>query len=92
MMTSREQFLAALHGEKPDRPQLAHEILSSDAVAFLINYFSEPAALGVEMNWGSPTQLPIYRSYPGSGDARPALQDRSDEFQCRSGYSLRNNG
>ena len=41
-----------------------HEVLGFDAVSFIINYFNEPAALGVEMDWGSPTELPVYKSHP----------------------------
>jgi MtaA/CmuA family methyltransferase len=41
-----------------------HEVLGFDAAAFIINYFSEPAALGVELNWGDPTTLPMYLSHP----------------------------
>lgn len=100
-MTPRERFLAALHGETPDRPPLAHvsalttvelqehtgcampdahhdpvqlarlcyanhETLGFDAVTFIINFFNEPAALGVKMNWGSKTELPMYASHPWS--------------------------
>lgn len=100
-MNSRERFLAALAGEKPDRTPLAHvaalttvglqeatgctmpavhhdpeqlarlcaanhEVLRFDAVTFNINYFGEPAALGVEMDWGGPAQLPMYASHPWS--------------------------
>jgi [methyl-Co(III) methanol-specific corrinoid protein]:coenzyme M methyltransferase len=105
-MTSRERFLAALHGREPDRPPLAHvaalttvelqvatgcfmpdvhhnparlarllaanhEVLVFDAVTFIINYFNEPAALGVEMDWGLPDTLPVYKSHPWlqAGDA-----------------------
>ena len=98
-MTSRERFLAALNGEKPDRPPLAHvsalttvelqdqtgcfmpdahldaeqlarlcyanhEVLGFDAVTFIINFFNEPAALGVEMSWGAKNELPVYTSHP----------------------------
>ena len=41
-----------------------HDILGFDAVTFNINYFGEPAALGCEMDWGTPTQLPTYTSHP----------------------------
>ncbi len=41
-----------------------HEVLGYDAVGFLINYFTEPATLGVAMDWGSPSELPMYRSHP----------------------------
>jgi [methyl-Co(III) methanol-specific corrinoid protein]:coenzyme M methyltransferase len=49
-----------------------HEVLGFDAVTFIINYFNEPAALGVEMDWGHPEQLPVFRSHPwqSAGDAR----------------------
>ncbi|HPO15541.1 MAG TPA: uroporphyrinogen decarboxylase family protein [Candidatus Hydrogenedentes bacterium] len=98
-MNSRERFLAALKGEKVDRPAVAHvavltslelqehtgcwmpsvhhdaaqqaallaanhDVLGYDAVGFLINYFIEPAALGTAMEWGSPSELPMYRSHP----------------------------
>jgi [methyl-Co(III) methanol-specific corrinoid protein]:coenzyme M methyltransferase len=98
-MNSRERFLAALCGEKPDRTPLAnvaaltpvelqertgcrmpeahldpeklvglcaanHEVLGFDAVSFVINFFNEPAALGVKIDWGSPTALPMYASHP----------------------------
>jgi len=57
-----------------------HDILGFDAVTFNINYFGEPAALGCEMNWGGPAQLPTYTSNPwrNGDDARvPAdLLDR----------------
>lgn len=100
-MNSRERFLAALNGEKPDRTPVAHvsalttvelqemtgcympqvhldagqlarlcwanhEVLGFDAVTFNINYFGEPAALGVKMNWGSETDYPNYESHPWS--------------------------
>jgi len=41
-----------------------HEVLGFDAVSFIINYFGEPAALGVQMDWGGPAQLPVFRSHP----------------------------
>ena len=41
-----------------------HEILGFDGVSFIINYFGEPAALGVDMDWGGPEQLPAFRSHP----------------------------
>jgi [methyl-Co(III) methanol-specific corrinoid protein]:coenzyme M methyltransferase len=41
-----------------------HEVLGFDAVSFVINFFNEPAALGVEIDWGSPTALPMYGSHP----------------------------
>ena len=41
-----------------------HELLGFDAVTFIINYFGEPAALGVEIDWGGPTQLPVFTSHP----------------------------
>lgn len=41
-----------------------HDVLGFDAVSFIINYFGEPAALGVEMNWGGPAELPVYKSHP----------------------------
>lgn len=41
-----------------------HEILGFDAVTFIINYFGEPAALGCEMDWGNPRQLPMFLSHP----------------------------
>ena len=98
-MNSRERFLAAISGQQPDRPPVAHvaamttvelqtatgcsmpavhhdprqqamlmaanhQVLGFDAVSFIINYFGEPAALGAEMNWGSPEQLPTFVSHP----------------------------
>jgi MtaA/CmuA family methyltransferase len=97
-VNSRERFLTALRGERPDRPPLAHvaamttielqqstgcsmpqvhhspaaqakllaanyEVLGFDAVSFIINYFGEPAALGVEMDWGGPDRLPTFASH-----------------------------
>jgi [methyl-Co(III) methanol-specific corrinoid protein]:coenzyme M methyltransferase len=41
-----------------------HDVLGLDAVTFIINYFGEPAALGVEMDWGGPSQLPSFHSHP----------------------------
>ncbi len=41
-----------------------HEVLGLDAVTFIINYFGEPAALGAEMDWGTPSQLPSFQSSP----------------------------
>jgi len=41
-----------------------HDVLGFDAVTFNINYFGEPAALGAEMNWGGPRQLPTYTASP----------------------------
>jgi [methyl-Co(III) methanol-specific corrinoid protein]:coenzyme M methyltransferase len=41
-----------------------HEVLGLDAVTFLINYFSEPWALGVEIDWGDPSTLPVFTSHP----------------------------
>jgi [methyl-Co(III) methanol-specific corrinoid protein]:coenzyme M methyltransferase len=98
-MNSRERFLAAMAGAKPDRPPLAHvsalttlelqqttgcfmpevhadpeklvrlaganhDLLGFDAASFIINYFNEPAALGCEMSWGGPDELPVYKSHP----------------------------
>lgn len=98
-MNSRERFLAALHGQTPDRTPVAHvaalttmelqqatgcympdvhsdpaqqakllaanhDVLGLDAVTFIINYFGEPAALGAEMDWGTPSQLPSFQSNP----------------------------
>lgn len=98
-MNSRERFLAALAGDKPDRTPVAHvaalttvelqqatgcwmpqvhhdadqqarllaanhDTLGFDAVSFIINYFGEPAALGIEMDWGGPEQVPAFRSAP----------------------------
>ena len=99
MMDSRERFLTALKGGKPDRAPLAHvaamtttdlqratgclmpavhhdpeqqvtlmaanhDVLGFDAVSFIINYFSEPAALGAKMDWGAPDRLPAFTSNP----------------------------
>jgi [methyl-Co(III) methanol-specific corrinoid protein]:coenzyme M methyltransferase len=98
-MNSRERFLTALKGGRPDRSPLAHvaamttvelqqatgcfmpavhldagqqarlmaanhDVLGFDAVSFLINFFNEPAALGVEMDWGAPDRLPTFTSHP----------------------------
>lgn len=98
-MTSKERFLAALKGQKPDRTPLAHvsalttvelqkasgcfmpavhtdpeqlarlgfanhEVLGFDAVSFIINYFSEPAACGCEIDYGATDTLPVYKSHP----------------------------
>lgn len=41
-----------------------HDVLGFDAVSFIINYFGEPAALGAEINWGGPQQLPTFISHP----------------------------
>ena len=43
-----------------------HEFLGFDAVSFIINYFTEPAALGCEMDWGAPNKLPMYLTHPWS--------------------------
>lgn len=57
-----------------------HDELGFDAVSFIINYFGEPAALGVEMDWGDEIRLPTFRSHPWrqADDARiPAdIMDR----------------
>jgi [methyl-Co(III) methanol-specific corrinoid protein]:coenzyme M methyltransferase len=98
-MNSRERFLTALIGSRPDRAPLAHvaamttvelqqstgclmpavhldaeqqarlmaanhDILGFDAVSVIINFFGEPAALGVEMDWGAPDRLPTFKSQP----------------------------
>ena len=39
-----------------------HDVLGFDGVSFIINYFNEPAALGVDMNWGDEVQLPTFKS------------------------------
>lgn len=41
-----------------------HEVLGFDGVSFIVNYFNEPAALGAQIDWGTPTSLPMYRSHP----------------------------
>jgi [methyl-Co(III) methanol-specific corrinoid protein]:coenzyme M methyltransferase len=41
-----------------------HEMLGFDAVTFIINYFNEPAALGCDINWGGPNELPVFTSHP----------------------------
>ena len=41
-----------------------HDVLGFDAVCFNINYFGEPAALGVEMNWGTASTYPNYVTHP----------------------------
>lgn len=41
-----------------------HEVLGFDAVSFIINYFGEPAALGADIDWGGPEQLPSFQSHP----------------------------
>jgi MtaA/CmuA family methyltransferase len=97
LMNSRERFLTAMAGGKPDRTPLAHvaalttvelqqatgcfmpavhldaeqqarlmaanhETLGFDAVSVIINFFGEPAALGAEMDWGTPDRLPTFKS------------------------------
>ena len=109
-MNPRQRFLAALHGDTPDRPPLAHvsalttvelqeqtgcampdahhdpvrlarlcyanhDALGFDAVTFIINFFNEPVALGVKMNWGSKTELPMYASRPWSDVQDAAAPD-----------------
>ena len=51
-----------------------HDVLGLDAVTFIINFFNEPAALGVDMDWGAANVLPICKSHPWqtAGDAAPA--------------------
>ena len=63
-----------------------HDVLGFDAVCFLINYFSEPAALGCDLDWGAQDRLPVYRSHPWQ---RPEdatvpddLLDRSPICEC----------
>jgi methylthiol:coenzyme M methyltransferase len=57
-----------------------HDILGFDAVTFIINFFNEPAALGAELDWGGPTQLPAYTSHPWQ-NARDAVMP--DDFLDR---------
>ena len=60
-------FMPEVHHDPEKQATLLaanHDVLGFDAVTFIINYFNEPAALGVEMNWGSPTELPVYTSHP----------------------------
>ncbi len=60
-------FMPGVHTDPEKLARLCfanHEILGFDAVTFIINYFNEPAALGVKMDWGSPQKLPIYLSHP----------------------------
>ena len=52
-----------------------HEVLGFDAVSFIINFFGEPAALGAEMDWGSPTDLPTFRSHPWQQPDDPVIPD-----------------
>jgi [methyl-Co(III) methanol-specific corrinoid protein]:coenzyme M methyltransferase len=57
-----------------------HEVLGFDFVTCLINYFNEPAALGCEMDWGTPAKYPMYLSHPWqpllNADAPEALDTR----------------
>jgi [methyl-Co(III) methanol-specific corrinoid protein]:coenzyme M methyltransferase len=43
-----------------------HKILGFDAVTFIINYFSEPAALGCKIRWGTKNNLPVVSSHSWS--------------------------
>jgi [methyl-Co(III) methanol-specific corrinoid protein]:coenzyme M methyltransferase len=52
-----------------------HETLGFDAVTFIINFFNEPAALGAEMDWGHPTQLPRVVSHPWTDVPDATLPD-----------------
>ena len=52
-----------------------HEVLGFDAVSFIVNFFNEPAALGVEMDWGSPSRLPTYASHPWREPCDAAIPD-----------------
>lgn len=54
-----------LDGEKLFRLcAAAHERLGFDAVTFIINAFGEAAALGCELRWGAPGELPVYLTHP----------------------------
>ena len=60
-------FMPAVHHDPEQLARLGfanHEVLGFDAVSFIINYFSEPAALGVEMDYGARDALPVYKSHP----------------------------
>lgn len=62
-----------------------HEVLGFDAVTFIINFFNEPAALGVEMKWGSKASLPMYASHPWSDrDDATAPKDLLDRVPLKT--------
>jgi len=60
-------YMPAVHHDPAAQATLLaanHDVMGYDAVGFLINYFTEPVALGVDIDWGSPTNLPMYKSHP----------------------------
>jgi [methyl-Co(III) methanol-specific corrinoid protein]:coenzyme M methyltransferase len=60
-------FMPEVHADPEKLVRLMganHDVLGFDAVSFIINYFNEPAALGCEMSWGGPDELPVYTSHP----------------------------
>ncbi len=61
------RWMPQIHHEPEGQAELLaanHEVLGFDAVSFIVNYFGEPAALGAEIDWGSPRQLPTFVSHP----------------------------
>jgi [methyl-Co(III) methanol-specific corrinoid protein]:coenzyme M methyltransferase len=52
-----------------------HRVLGFDAVSFIINFFNEPAALGVEMDWGHPAKLPSVVSHPWHEEADAGIPE-----------------
>jgi [methyl-Co(III) methanol-specific corrinoid protein]:coenzyme M methyltransferase len=60
-------FMPEVHHDPEKLAKLCgsnHDVLGFDAAAFILNYFSEPAALGVEMSWGDQSTLPMFLSHP----------------------------
>lgn len=60
-------FMPAVHTDPEQLAALGfanHEILGFDAVSFIISYFSEPAALGCQIDYGDKDTLPVYKSHP----------------------------
>jgi MtaA/CmuA family methyltransferase len=60
-------FMPEVHHDPDKLAKLCaanHDVLGFDAAAFIINYFSEPAAMGVDLSWGDPTTLPMFLSHP----------------------------
>jgi len=65
-----------LDGEKLFRLcAAAHEHMGFDAVTFIINAFSEPAALGCPLRWGGPGELPAYLSAPWAEPGQAAVPE-----------------
>ena len=60
-------FMPAVHADPEQLATLGfanHEVLGFDAVSFIINYFSEPTALGAAIDYGAKDVLPVYKSHP----------------------------